>query len=1239
MKRLKAFLCVGFAVGAVSAAYPAEVAVVEDARAKLSLVVPEDAPTCWKYAAGEFARWTKEVTGVELPVGAKPVSGLTPFSCRFLPPGDTSVRFDGFRLSRTEAGVVLSVRETDAVLFGVYYLLSRYAGIRWYHPESGADFRPRRDFRLPASLVKTPMARRQAPQSGNGPLATPERRRLVAEWLPRVGCRLQGGYYAPTDLERLGVSRVVSAGGHCLGELVLATPVDSKELDAELRRVQTEDRGKFKKALPGNLKDYAKWNILVRRHPDWFGLVDGERLPAGVGLRPGDDYVGGKTAMPCLTNPEVRKIMLANFRRWRKTQGHCRIAYDLICDDHFQWCTCDRCAALMKSRGGQKGGTGAVSDYWWDFVNWMGGQMLEDPDVELGVYLYHNYRDYPERVKPIVRDRMHVVYCTHGRCYLHSLRDSACHENAPFREALASWSSVGMPLDTFEYMQQTSGASNYAFWENAWVDDVRHFMKESVSVAAGGLTGVWYGSIGEDDYFRRNSAKARWQIAWLTSHFAWDPDDDPVAVREAMYADYYERAWPAMRRYHDLLERTMREIGLCMFYGAHNQLFETAAFTPGVLDKAEALLAEACAAAKDDPVVCGRLAWDEEYFRTNWRAAMPTNVLRNASFETAAAKPVPATYNALNWTVLSDDLPNDWTFLRDGGTVSLASDRAPDGRRHLRVRAPAKTPSYVMANLLPYPKSARRLRIRFLARGQGELAWIFRVCDRKATRSLKPLRTFRVASADWQTFEGFFEVPAGQVPDNLLVRFSGGPVEIDACELLPVAEAAPKTEVMFFFDSEDYTCDHANDAIRDEAKLLTEEGVRGHFAIVGYLADRLQHYGRQDVIDALKPHVIGTQSLYHSLHPNIMEKSDVADYAAAYRAVFDDESRGLELIRRATGRDRLMCAVPPGDSKSYVAMYAYADLGIPFYCDTVVDDRKGGDYAYCNLRHIPYSHAFMPETMMPAKCNAEPDYAAALDAIASERRVILFMHPNMALYREFWDAVNYNRTNLVAFGQWKPSRPVPLAETSAYYRRLRQLIRELKADPRFVFTDLDRLQAEELPRTPIRRSDVPQIRKALLRELAPVDRPSWSVADMFLAAVGFLKGEKEYLPGKVYGFLDKPVGIRKPTTVTREEVIAAARKLKTDGFLPTSLSVGSATLGPADFLLAALAVLDGEEAVRLEPREQLGNLSKLPPLERFSPRGKWIYTPEYEDRYTSDRLRWQFWTLRKIETKHNKGDQ
>ena len=151
------------------------------------------------------------------------------------------------------------------------------------------------------------------------------------------------------------------------------------------------------------------------------------------------------------------------------------------------------------------------------------------------------------------------------------------------------------------------------------------------------------------------------------------------------------------------------------------------------------------------------------------------------------------------------------------------------------------------------------------------------------------------------------------------------------CLLCLSSVASGPTKVMSFFDTEDFTCDESSDAIRETAKILTEEGVRGEYNIVGYLARELVRLNRRDVIEALKPHAIGTQTLKHSVHPTVCERSDMADYETAYRNVLADESEGVGMLKAAFGLQHVDYAVPPGNSWSYASLYAFADLGMTFY--------------------------------------------------------------------------------------------------------------------------------------------------------------------------------------------------------------------------------------------------------------------------------------------------------------------
>ena len=457
--------------------------------------------------------------------------------------------------------------------------------------------------------------------------------------------------------------------------------------------------------------------------------------------------------------------------------------------------------------------------------------------------------------------------------------------------------------------------------------------------------------------------------------------------------------------------------------------------------------------------------------------------------------------------------------------------------------------------------------------------------------------------------------------------------------------ADAKTKVMLFFDTEDYTCDRSNDAIRDIANLLTSEGVRGNFNIAGFLATRIVELRRTDVIDALKPHVIGTQTLYHSRHPNVAELGDDPSYERAYRRTMADEAKGVGMLDAAFGENRCVFQCPPGNSVSAVACDVYSDLGIPFSAGYGFTGEGGGNlYSlmvgrpgyetlglwYFNQYHLPYYLPFHLEAMMPTGGRPCPDFKAALDKIAQYDFAGLYMHPHMAVKTAHWDGPNYRKGNLVKWREWKQVKDRDPADTAVYYERLRAFIRAAKADDRIEITDIEALKATLKPRVAITRADIPTVRQALLKDFGCLHEPaSWCVADVFQAAVRFLRGEGEAAPAKAYGFLSRPAGVKEPTTVSAADLRAAAAKLDLGTFIPTEIAVGKATLGPADFLFAALEVLEtGAATATVVPREQLGSFKLVPGLENMKISGKWLHPDSFKDEYLSERMRLQLWTLR-----------
>lgn len=441
-----------------------------------------------------------------------------------------------------------------------------------------------------------------------------------------------------------------------------------------------------------------------------------------------------------------------------------------------------------------------------------------------------------------------------------------------------------------------------------------------------------------------------------------------------------------------------------------------------------------------------------------------------------------------------------------------------------------------------------------------------------------------------------------------------------------------KTKIVISLDTEDFTQNHAADAIKMLADLFTGEGVRANFCLVGLLASQLEAWGRRDVLDALKNHEIGSHTYGHSLHPMIDEYTDIADFAAAEAECLRQEGEAVRLIRRATGAEKINAAVAPGNAKSYVAMYTYPKLGIPIYGDTVCDTADGRGVFYCNVYNMSYTQSF--EGLFFAKDGFDTD--EVLDRLAARKKAILYTHPNYLLYTDWWDILNYDKENTYPFGQWVEGRRRDPAQTEYYLSQLRLLLRRIKADPRFeIVTYADIVRSEGIGRTRrLFRSDIPAIKAALDADFAPLTLrgDGYCLSDIFHACRAFLDGKDCFDAGYVYGFLDEPRGIAAPADFTAADIRRAAAAINPGDFLPASLKVGDTAAGAADLLYAMLGLLAAGNAdgcvIHAQPRAQHNSTACLPSLAGFSTRGTWRHCADFRDEFQSRRMKLQGWTMR-----------
>ena len=434
------------------------------------------------------------------------------------------------------------------------------------------------------------------------------------------------------------------------------------------------------------------------------------------------------------------------------------------------------------------------------------------------------------------------------------------------------------------------------------------------------------------------------------------------------------------------------------------------------------------------------------------------------------------------------------------------------------------------------------------------------------------------------------------------------------------------TDIVFSFDTEDFTSCRAADAIYREAKILEEEGVRGCFCLVGLLADQLVKWGRTDVLDALKYHEIDSHTYGHTLHPMINEYTDIENAYEAIDRVVYEEGIGVEKIKKATGVDKIYSAVPPGNQKSYATMYAYHKMGIPVYADTFCDTVDGEGTFYCNIYHMAYY-----EAMESFFRGDESDIMKLIDKIATRKRVVIYTHPNAAISNGWWDILNYDKENLVKFGEFLQCPEHPAEVTEHFYNNIRTMVRLVKADPRFRITTYEEISRElynEGERT-VKLCDIPIIAKRLNSSFESIRTPvSLSLSDIMLTLRDFLKGKEEHKCWDVYGFLDTPYAISSPVTVKAEDIRTSVDVIKDSEFLPSKITVGGVDIGPADWLFAALEVLQGKDSVTLTPRAQLPSLDVIPETRDAYFKGTWRHSDSFEDKYLSHRLRLQAWTLR-----------
>ena len=195
--------------------------------------------------------------------------------------------------------------------------------------------------------------------------------------------------------------------------------------------------------------------------------------------------------------------------------------------------------------------------------------------------------------------------------------------------------------------------------------------------------------------------------------------------------------------------------------------------------------------------------------------------------------------------------------------------------------------------------------------------------------------------------------------------------------------------IVLWFDTEDYILPASDDAALRIATLLSSEGIKATFKIVGEKARTLERRGRQDVITAIGRHEIGYHSNLHSQHPTPAERLSRTEWEEGVEEFDRTERQGFDDVQRIFGKAPI-CYGQPGSSWAAQAYAALKGWGVPLYLDE--SDHVGIDgqpFWYCGLLNVLKMRPFLTRVELQQDSDLEkaqervPEH---LSETASQRR-------------------------------------------------------------------------------------------------------------------------------------------------------------------------------------------------------------------------------------------------------------
>ncbi len=573
-------------------------------RKQAVIVLPDKPQPASVLAAGELQEYVAKITGKKLQIVSEKDTVTAPAirigtldTLKNLPDGAQKL-LDKANAEASyiyvKGGNAFIVGKTQtAELYGVYRLLKEEFGVRWFKPatpEDSGEFVPKKT-----------------------ELTLADRSKVIAPWFWIRRLDASGVQWNVVPFDSM---RWAARNGYQVqppyGMAISRYPAKAQEFFLQRFGGRSIKGGhtSFSAAIPA-----AKY---FKTNPEYFALIDGKRTTGQ------DKY---KVSQYCLSNPDVRRLVAQYICNRIKANGIENGGYLFgMQDSSVGWCECDNCRKLDQS---DKYNYLDISTRFHSVVKEIAKLVYAQyPDAQLHVWAYHTYRKIPRNV---VHDRrMATQYCIHGRCYGHKLDDPECVRNKEQFALLKEWLKISSKVHTYEYFTPTPPL--YTPHEFTQAHDLKLYKKL-------GITG-WKE---EASFYDSKTVKTDpqavkqfkdtypscWQWLYVTGELLWNPDADTDKIIADAESLYYGKAYPAMKKYHDLRRKIWNNSRNCMGYPTGDQR------TPFLLNYPDSqklllnYLAEAEKLANGDTLLAGRIADDKRYLETYW---IKPNVEQKAKF-------------------------------------------------------------------------------------------------------------------------------------------------------------------------------------------------------------------------------------------------------------------------------------------------------------------------------------------------------------------------------------------------------------------------------------------------------------------------------------------------------------------------------------------------------------------------------------------------------------------------------